>query len=153
MRPRILVTGGTGVVGTFVIAELGGRGHSVRALCRTGATVPGTDVVPGDLTDPESLTRAAQGTEGIVHTACTFQDSAIDIAAMRVLLSAWTGGPFVYISSLDVYGLATAYPITEDTPVTETYNDHSRGKIICERLLQEAARATGSRSKFRRAKE
>jgi nucleoside-diphosphate-sugar epimerase len=107
--------------------------------------VPGAEVVLGDLADPESLTHAALGTGGIVHAACTFQDSAIDVAAMRALLSAWTAGPFVYISSLDVYGLATADPITEDTPVTDTYNDYSRGKVICERLLQEAARAAGRR--------
>ena len=54
-----------------------------------------------------------------------------------------TSGPFVFVSSLDVYGLAGPELITEDTPTTETYNDYSAGKVRCERLLAEAAAAAG----------
>jgi nucleoside-diphosphate-sugar epimerase len=62
---------------------------------------------------------------------------------MRALLASWRTGPFVFVSSLDVYGLAGPGPITEDAPVTETYNDYSRGKVICERMLVEAAGGAG----------
>ena len=55
--------------------------------------------------------------------------------------------PFVYFSSLDVYGLATASPIADDTPLDETYNDYALGKVVSERLLTEAADAQG-RSDF-----
>ena len=64
------------------------------------------------------------GATGIVHTACTFTDSMVDIAAMEALIDGWrsierkvqssdTGPfspsnvPFVYFSSLDVYGPST----------------------------------------------
>jgi nucleoside-diphosphate-sugar epimerase len=143
----MLITGGSGLTGQFVIRELLRRGHAVRALCRpeAAATVrdTGAEIVLGDLRDPDSLARAARGASGIVHTACTYTELAVDVAAMEALLGAWESGPFVFISSLDVYGLAGPGPITEDTPTTETYNDYSRGKVICERMLAEAAARAG----------
>jgi nucleoside-diphosphate-sugar epimerase len=143
----ILVTGGTGLTGQFVVEDLLRRGHDVRILCRTETSVRapagGVEIAVGDLRDPESLLRATRGASGIVHAACTFTDSAVDIAAMEALLAGWQTGPFVFISSLDVYGLAGPGPITEDTPVSESYNDYSRGKVVCERLLVEAAGRSG----------
>jgi nucleoside-diphosphate-sugar epimerase len=146
----ILVTGGTGLTGQFVVEEILRRGHAVRVLCRTessaSACAAGAEVAIGDLRDPESLERAARGTTGIVHAACTFTDSAVDIAAMQSLLAGWQSGPFVFISSLDVYGLAESSPITENTPLSETYTDYGRGKVVCERLLAEAEAETAGRS-------
>ncbi len=143
----ILVTGGTGLTGQFVVAELLRRGHGVRVLCRPAtlarARADGAEVVLGDLRDPESLARAARGAGGIVHVACTLTDSAVDIAAMRALLAAWQTGPFVFISSLDVYGLVGSGPIAEDAPTSATFNDYARGKVICERLLAEVAGQAG----------
>src|SRR5687768_12888695 len=113
----ILVTGGTGLSGSFVAQELHRRGYPVRILARsrasdTSATL-GIDYIQGDLTDPQSLRRACEGVTGIVHAACTFTDSNIDIAAMQALLEGWQEGPFVFFSSLDVYGLSTTPFITE----------------------------------------
>ena len=147
----ILVTGATGLSGSFVVHELQRRGLAVRALVRE-ASVPAAqalnvDLAIGDLADPDSLRRACDGVTGIVHTACTFTDSNVDIAAMQALLDGWRSIPFVYFSSLDVYGLSTASLIVEDTPLDETYNDYARGKVVSERLLMEAAAAQG-RSDF-----
>lgn len=146
----ILVTGGSGLTGQFVVEELQRRGHAVRILCRAQsadlARATGAEVALGDLSDPQSVERATRGVRGIVHAACTFTDSAVDLAAMAALLSGWRDGPLVYISSLDVYGLVggpLAGPITEDTPLSLTYNDYSRGKVACEQLLVEAAGRAG----------
>lgn len=141
----ILVTGGTGLTGQFVVAELLRRSHAVRVLCRPEsaaiARASGAEVALGDLRDPQSLVRAAQGATGIVHTACTYTDSSVDIAAMQAVLAGWQAGRFVFLSSLDVYGLTGAELVTEDSPLCETYNDYSRGKVVCERLLEEAGRS------------
>jgi nucleoside-diphosphate-sugar epimerase len=147
----ILITGATGLSGSYVVHELQRRGLAVRALVRE-ASVPAAqalnvDLAIGDLADPDSLRRACDGVTGIVHTACTFTDSTVDIAAMQALLDGWRSIPFVYFSSLDVYGLSTASPIVEDTPLDETYNDYARGKVVSEGLLMEAAAAQG-RSDF-----
>ncbi len=145
----ILVTGGTGLTGQFVVEELLRRDQPVRILCRAEsaerARQIGAEVALGDLGDRESLERAARGASGIVHAACTFTRSEVDVAAMRALIDGWAEGPFVFISSLDVYGLVGSGVITEDTPLCETYNDYSRGKVICERLLVDAAERAGRR--------
>ncbi|WP_394835747.1 NAD(P)-dependent oxidoreductase [Pendulispora rubella] len=129
----ILVTGGTGLVGSFAVEELQRRGHTTRVLRRP----------EGDLANHASLTQAARDVDGIVHAACTVTDSAVDIAAMETLLASWEKGPFVFISTLDVYGFAGPGPIAEDTPLAEPLNDYSRGKVACERLLVEAAARAG----------
>lgn len=142
----ILVTGATGLTGHFVVEELLRRGHAVRALCRpaaAGRIAAGAEVVAGDLTDADSLARAARGVDAIVHTAVTRGESAVDIAAMEALLASWRAGPFVYMSSLDVYGFAGPELITEDTPLTESYNDYATSKVVCERMLEEAAGRAG----------
>ena len=143
----ILVTGATGLSGHFVVRELQRRGYPVRGLARASSAAKlqalGVDVAIGDLTDPDSLRRACDGVDGIVHAACTFSDSRIDIAAMQALLEGWQHGPFVFFSSLDVYGLTTAPLTGEETPLDEAYNDYAYGKIVCERLLAEAAQQQG----------
>jgi len=81
----ILVTGATGMTGHFVVEELQKRNYPGRVLVREasiGKAPPGADIAIGDLA---SLAQAAAGVTGIVHTACTFTDSTVDIAARQVL--------------------------------------------------------------------
>lgn len=140
----ILVTGGTGLSGSFVVQELNQRGYNVRVLARSLSSdtvvTPGVQVIQGDLNDHQNLRRACEGVTGIVHAACTLTDSNIDIAAMQALLDGWQEGPFIFFSSLDVYGLSTTPFITEEEPLDDNYNDYAKGKVVCERLLIETAR-------------
>jgi nucleoside-diphosphate-sugar epimerase len=69
------------------------------------------------------------------------------VVAMQALLDGWRTGPFVFVSSLDVYGLVGSAPVTEEDPLSETYGDYGRGKVICEGLLAARAAAHG-RSDF-----
>ena len=143
----ILVTGGTGQTGQFVIQELRRRRRAVRVLARPQSAAqvsePGVEVALGDLGDRDSLRRAMAGVSGVVHTACTFSDSRIDAAAMQALLDAWRAGPFLFISSLDVYGVVEGGPIGEEHPLADHLGEYARGKIVCERLLSEAAARSG----------
>ena len=144
----ILITGATGMTGQFVVAELQKRNYPVRVLVREVSIdkAPAeVDIAIGDLSDPASLHRATLGVTGIIHTACTFTDSAVDIAAMQALLDSWDRGPFIFVSSLDVYGYAQFTPITEEHPRDEGYGDYAYGKIVCEGLLVEKANALGRR--------
>jgi NADH dehydrogenase len=68
----ILVTGGTGFVGPYVVQALRERELDVRCLVRDrkrGAKVAalGAELVEGDMTDAASLRIAAQGCDTIVH--------------------------------------------------------------------------------------
>ncbi|MBV7338228.1 NAD(P)-dependent oxidoreductase [Chloroflexi bacterium TSY] len=143
----ILVTGATGMTGQFVVQELGRRNVPVRALVREAsvekAAQLGAEIAIGDLADFASLHRAMEDVTGVAHVACTFTDVAVDVAAMGVLLNNWRDGPFIFVSSLDVYGLTENNPVTEEHPLSETYGDYGRGKVICERMLYAKAQAEG----------
>jgi uncharacterized protein YbjT (DUF2867 family) len=61
---KILVTGATGNVGGELVKILHQRGVEVRALARNPQTAKfpaGVEVVPGDMTDPESIREAVKG--------------------------------------------------------------------------------------------
>ena len=65
---RILLTGGTGFVGRYVLRELLLQGHQVRALVRRGGAPEGfehVDVVRGDINAP--LERFMEDMDGVVH--------------------------------------------------------------------------------------
>lgn len=64
----ILVTGATGKVGRQAVSELLARGAEVRALVRdpSRADLPdGAEIVAGDLTDADSVRKAAAGVDGV----------------------------------------------------------------------------------------
>jgi uncharacterized protein YbjT (DUF2867 family) len=62
----ILITGATGNIGGATLEALAAQGHPVRVLSRSERTWPeGVEGVTGDLEDPESLVRAADGVEAV----------------------------------------------------------------------------------------
>lgn len=72
---RILVTGGTGLLGNNTIRRALSAGHQVVALVRDPSAASrcfeGTHVrlVSGDVCDVESVRRAASGCDGVIHSA------------------------------------------------------------------------------------
>lgn len=79
----IFVTGGTGFIGPRVVHALRERDQPVRALVRdpsgrsaTTLAAWGAELVQGDMTDRESLRRAAEGSEAVVHLVAIRQGSA-----------------------------------------------------------------------------
>jgi NADH dehydrogenase len=69
---KVLVTGATGFVGPSVVSALVDAGHYVRVLERRPgawkqAGLPCQEAVEGDMTDPESLRRAVEGQDVVVH--------------------------------------------------------------------------------------
>ena len=70
---KVLVTGGTGFVGPKVVDAIKRRGHDVRALVRRGGAPEGVEAALGDMTDPDSLRRAVEGREVVVHLVAVRQ--------------------------------------------------------------------------------
>ena len=77
MSTKLLVTGGTGVLGAYIIKHLVEKGYAVRAIRRRQqlpAFIPAhvfdkVEWVPGDVLDPSSLEDAMQGMEAVIHSA------------------------------------------------------------------------------------
>jgi uncharacterized protein YbjT (DUF2867 family) len=67
---KVLVTGGTGFVGPYVVRRLVDDGHTVRVLEHTAggsAGLPSQEAVQGSMEDAESLRRATEGQDAVVH--------------------------------------------------------------------------------------
>ncbi len=71
---QIFVTGGTGTIGTPVVAELLAHGHTVLALARSDASAQalehaGAQVLRGDLSDLDVLRAGARQSDGVISLA------------------------------------------------------------------------------------
>ena len=104
---KVLVTGGTGFVGPHVVRAIQDAGHDVRTLVRSGS-VPGAERAQGDMTDADSLGRAVQGVDAVVHLVAIRQGredqfQRIMVDGTRDLLAAARDagvGRFVQMSAL-----------------------------------------------------
>jgi uncharacterized protein YbjT (DUF2867 family) len=86
---KILVTGGTGVVGRAAISELLRRGHSVRLLSRgadedAGSWESGVEPFAGDVGDAPSIIGAAEGCDAVVHIVGVVEESPPAATFQRV---------------------------------------------------------------------
>ena len=69
---KILVTGGGGFVGGYVIERLLARGYAVRSIGRSSQPqleAQGVEVVCGDLTDAAAVSAACEGVDAVFHVA------------------------------------------------------------------------------------
>jgi dihydroflavonol-4-reductase len=97
----ILVTGGTGLVGTYLLYELTRKGHKVRVLLRPGKKpydtltilncvstdkeqnlIDQVEWVDGDVLDPYSLKQAMQGVDYVYHCAAMISFNPRDLKSM-----------------------------------------------------------------------
>jgi uncharacterized protein YbjT (DUF2867 family) len=120
---RILVTGGTGVIGTAVITELMARNHSVRLLSRHAAEDAkqwkGVEPREGNVSDPATLHGAADRCDVVVHIAGIVTENPPDLTfenvnvlgTANVLAEAERAGvrKFIFASSLGADRGSTEY--------------------------------------------
>ncbi|MBV9928928.1 MAG: NAD-dependent epimerase/dehydratase family protein [Acidobacteria bacterium] len=112
---RVLVTGGTGVIGEGILPELIGAGHTVRLLSRgaedNARRWPAeVEPFPADVTDPSSLRGAAEDCGAVIHVTGIVDESPpaltferVNVQGTRnVLAEAARAGlrRFLYVSSL-----------------------------------------------------
>lgn len=139
----VAVTGATGYVGRFVVAELQNHGVRVRALSRPGSDRAGFAApitwIDGDLSSHEALVALVSGVDAVVHLAYAHVPGKFrggegdDLAgwldtnvngSLRLLLAARDAGVkrFVFLSSRAVFSrtepgrvLDETHPISPDT--------------------------------------
>lgn len=162
---KILVTGGDGFVGQWLIPRLATDGHDVTAAVWRrveGANPPGArTVVPLVLEDPESVAAAlAPGYDAVVHLAAVASGSdaqrdpggawlvnAVGTARVAEALGAQGGesGPLLLVASTaEVYGGGAGRPLVE-TDAVAPRSPYAASKLGAEIAALEVRRRTGLR--------
>jgi len=155
---KVLVTGGTGFIGSSIVRALLLAGHDVRALVREGAdtrNLAGLDIerVTGDITDPESLTAAIRGCTHVFHAAALYSFwvtqpgliERVNVGGTRnVLQAALDAGVerVVYTSSVAALAVPSRdRPVDEATPVDPSaiIGAYKRSKYAAEQVALEYA--------------
>jgi nucleoside-diphosphate-sugar epimerase len=153
---RVLVTGGTGFVGSHSAAELVRAGCEVRLLVRDPRKVERVfaphgaapkDVVAGDVTDAASVARALEGCDAVLHAAAVVALEAHRAAeawgtnarGVEVVLGEAERRPLssvVYVSSAAALFRAGGGPIAPDDPVASVRSPYARSKGEAERTAR-----------------
>ena len=142
----ILVTGGTGLVGSRLLKRLAAAGTECRALVRAGKQLPaGVTPVEGDILDPVSLAKAVDGVSAIVHLAAVFRTPDTDqiwrvnVAGTRNLIEAAKahapGARFIMASTILVYNPDSPRPGREDD-ASDPKLDYPASKLAAEKELR-----------------
>ncbi len=129
---RVLVTGGSGFLGRYVIRALLGAGASVRSACRRPTPLPWSevDVVGADLRRPEDCARAVRGMDAVFHLAAYGWGLGENVKRQPELLTenvllntalldaAYRAGVerYLFTSSSSVYSTGDVDILTEDQP-------------------------------------
>jgi nucleoside-diphosphate-sugar epimerase len=86
---RVFITGGTGLIGSAVVAELLGHGHTVLALARSDASAQaaekaGAEPLRGGLADLDVLRAGVARSDGVIHLAFGNDFSSAEAVANSV---------------------------------------------------------------------
>ena len=158
--PRALVTGATGLVGSYVAERLLADGWTVRALVRDPKRAAwlereGVDLRRGDVLDAGSCAAAAGGCDVIFHAAAAvtprggwevFRTTNIEGTRNAIAAAAATRARLVHVSSVAVYGRrghnTRAAKIDERNALTPLAPDahYARSKRESEALVLDAHR-------------
>jgi dihydroflavonol-4-reductase len=155
---RVLVTGGTGYVGSHTVAALVGAGHDVRLLVRArqrvapavaplGLQAADLDTVVGDVTDPAAVGQAVQGCQAVVHAGSVYSLDSRDAGRIRqvnvrgtdlVLGTAHRAGldPIVYVSSVVALLPPNGQILTPDSPAGHPPGPYLGSKAEAERVAR-----------------
>ncbi len=145
---RVLVTGGTGFVGSHLVDLLLKRGYEVTCLVRNPDRLQwlsGKDVrlVQGDCSRPESLVPAVQNSPIIIHVAGLTKAKyareyyAVNHIGTRNILEACARQRDVITKFVLVSSLAAAGPSPDGRPVTagdepRPVSDYGKSKLLAE---------------------
>jgi dihydroflavonol-4-reductase len=153
---RVLVTGGTGFLGSHSVKAIIDAGHEVRLLVRSPARIApamaphgidGVDHVVGDITDETAVAKAVAGCDAVLHTANIYTLDPRKAEEMRdvnprgtrnVLQAAHEAGldPIIHVSS-NAALMPSVGPLTPESPLGDPPGAYSQSKVAAERIARE----------------
>ena len=151
--PTALVTGASGCVGSALAILLHSQGVRVRALSRTGGSLPGgipAETFCGDICDHDLLRRAMEGCDTVFHTAAlvTFARKARDeqhrvnvLGTREVVRSCIESGvrTLVHTSSVTTIGTPSPGEPADETLASDrsAASGYKLSKILAEEEVME----------------
>ena len=152
---RVLVTGGTGFVGSHLVRRLLARGHEVVSLDKGAGLfddelrAAGARLITGSVTESEDVNRATENCELVYHLASPFGDILqpdavywdIEVNGTRNVLEAAAQHRVrrvVHCSTQGVHGIIERPPGDENSPVTpRDYYCYSKaeGERVCQEFI------------------
>lgn len=151
---KVLVTGGSGFLGSHIVEQLLEQGHDVRSMARspqpaleqlaqqTGEPI---ETIKGDICSPEDAAAAVEGCDAVIHTAAMVgawgkeaQFQRVNVEGTRVMLEAakaegverfiFTSSPSVVFDGTPLVnaGQDTPYPTSFPTPYASTKAESER---------------------------
>ncbi|MDO4780588.1 MAG: UDP-glucose 4-epimerase GalE [Bacteroides sp.] len=174
MKGKILVTGGTGYIGSHTVVELQNSGYEVIVidnLSNSNADViDNIEKVSGarpvfeklDCLDYEGLDRLFskhQGIKAIIHFAASkavgesvekpllyYRNNLVSLVNLLELMPKHNVGGIVFSSSCTVYGQPDVLPVTEDAPIKKAESPYGNTKQINEEIIRDTV-ASGANIK------
>jgi dihydroflavonol-4-reductase len=153
---KILLTGATGFLGQHIQRELLAAGHQVKALSRSEQAdallaSQGAETVRAELTDADSLTKAANGVDAIFHTAAdtntwrvnNASQTRTNVGGMQNLIAAAKNNGvkrILHTSSVSAYSHLAHGVLREDLPQRggESWINYERTKFLAEKAVRES---------------
>lgn len=162
---KILVTGGTGYIGSHTVVELIEAGNEpiivdnlsnsninvldgIKGI--TGKTVPFYQV---DVTDIDALKKVFsenKGINGIIHFAASkavgesvkeplkyYNNNLVGLMNILKCMKEFKVGSLVFSSSCTVYGQPDILPVTEAAPIKPALSPYGNTKQICEEIIRD----------------
>ncbi len=146
---RVLVTGGTSLLGAAVARRLADRGDDVVTMQRGEATVPWKQV-RGDIRDAAAVSSAAAGADAVVHLAARVsvvgdwhEFESVNVGGTQNVLDAVRAhgvSRLVHVSSPSVAHFGEPLVAADADPADpeRAHGHYARSKAMAERLVLDA---------------
>ena len=169
MKETILVTGGTGFIGSHTTVELQNAGYEVVIadnLSNSQADViDGIEKITGirpvfeqvDLRDfaaTEALFKKYPQIRGIIHFAASkavgesvekpllyYRNNIVSLVNLLELMPKYDVKGIIFSSSCTVYGQPDVLPVTEESPIKKAESPYGNTKQINEEIIQDTVRS------------
>jgi len=167
MKPKILVTGGAGYIGSHTVIELANSGYEpiiLDNLCKSSPfALKGIEKILGykpdfyniDLLDYPRMETFLKSVDiqGTIHFAAykavgesvidplRYYRNNLDSLINLLYLLKDKSKDFIFSSSCTVYGQPDTLPVTEDSPFKPAESPYGYTKQVCERILADTAKA------------